>query len=309
MSDLSVKIAGVDFKNPLIAASGTFGYGSEYSKIIPVHELGGICSKGLTFEPRSGNPGIRLWETPSGLMNSVGLENPGVRHFVRSELRAMKKLGPVVIANLSGGDLESYTAGAKILNKSSVDMVELNISCPNVRAGGMAWGLNPESASEAVSAVRRVLADKPLIVKLSPNAPSPAEVAAAAVASGADALSLVNTFQAFAVDIEKAAAVFNNVTAGLSGPAIKPLALRFLRDVVVSVPECAPGGSVPVIGLGGISCWQDAVEFIMTGASAVQIGTAVFSRPSVFTETLSGLTEFMDRKGYASVSDMCGLAL
>lgn len=309
MSDLSVKIAGIEFKNPMIAASGTFGYGVEYSKIMAVHEFGGICSKGLTLEPRDGNSGIRLWETPSGLMNSVGLENPGVKHFIHSELRRMKKLGPVVIANLSGSTLESYVTGAKLLNKSSVDMVELNISCPNVKTGGMAWGLNPDSATEVVSAVRNVLTAKSLIVKLSPNAPFPVEIAAAAIASGADALSLVNTFQAFAVDIEKGRPVFDNVTAGLSGPAIKPLSLRILRDVVSSVPECAPGGSVPVIGIGGISCWQDAVEFIMTGATAFQVGTAVFSRPSVPAEILRGVSDFMDRKGYSSVSTMCGIAL
>lgn len=309
MSDLTVKMAGVVFQNPLIAASGTFGYGSEYSKIIPVQKIGGVCSKGLTLEPRDGNSGIRLWETPSGLMNSVGLENPGVKHFVRFELRRMKKLCPVVIANLSGGDLKSYVSGAKLLNKSAVDMIELNISCPNVKAGGMAWGLEAASAAEVVSAVRAALTNKPLVVKLSPNAPHLVKVAEAAVAAGADALSLVNTLQAFAVDIERARPVFANGTAGLSGPAIKPVALRLVRDVVTSVPECAPGGRVPVIGLGGISCWRDAVEFIMAGASAVQIGTAVFSNPFVFEEIIKGLTEFMDKKGYASIREMCGAAL
>ncbi len=309
MVDLSVTIAGVLFKNPVIAASGTFGYGTEYSGIIRVDELGGICSKGLTLEPREGNSGARLLETASGLMNSIGLENPGVRSFVRSELRKMKKLGTVVIANLAGSDLESYTAAARILNKSSVDMVELNISCPNVKAGGMAWGMSSEAAAQAVSAVRGALTKKPLIVKLSPNAPDVPAVAAAAVEAGADAISLVNTFQAFAVDIENAKPVFDNVTAGLSGPAIKPIALRILRDVVTKVPDCAPGGRVPVIGIGGIASWQDAVEFIMTGATAIQVGSAVFSNPAVYNEILTGLPAFMERKGYASIEAMRGVGI
>lgn len=309
MSDLSVVLAGVPFRNPVIAASGTFGYGSEYAGIVPVRELGGICSKGLTLDPCPGNSGIRIWETPSGMMNSIGLENPGVQHFVRRELRRMKRLGPVVIANLSGNDPENYAAAAKILNRSAVDMVELNISCPNVKAGGMAWGTDPDAAASVVSAVRKALTKKPLMVKLSPNAPDVPAVAAAAVSAGADALSLVNTFQAFAVDIERACPVFARGTAGLSGPAVRPLALRVLRDVVLSVPECAPGGSVPVVGIGGIACWQDAVEFLMTGASAVQVGAAVFANPCVFREILSGLSRFMDRKGYSTVAALRGAAL
>lgn len=312
--DLSVTIAGVAFKNPVIAASGTFGYGREYSDVIDVSRLGGICSKGLTLEPRPGNKGRRILETPSGLMNSIGLENPGIPHFVEHELPQMLELGPVVIANLSGSTLNTYVEGARLLHNSGVHMIELNISCPNVKAGGMAWGLDPKSAATVTRAVRKVT-DKPLIVKLSPNALSLVRIAQAVVNAGADALSLVNTFQGFALDITTGKPVFDNITAGFSGPAIKPLALRMMRDVLLGVPQCSPERKslsisselsmirkqkknrfVPVIGLGGISCWQDAVEFLMTGASAIQIGTAIFANPHVFGDVITGLEDFFQEK-------------
>ena len=309
MADLSVTIGGVRLQNPVIAASGTFGYGSEYAGVIRVGDLGAICSKGLTLEPRAGNSGARILETASGLMNSIGLENPGVHSFVQNELPRMKELGPAVIANLAGSDLQSYAAAARALNESSVDMVELNISCPNVKAGGMAWGMSAEAAGEVVLAVRRSLTAKPLIVKLTPNAPDVPAVAAACVGAGADALSLANTFRAFAVDIERARPVFDNGTAGLSGPAIKPLALRVLRDVATKVPDCAPAGRVPLIGIGGIASWRDAVEFIMAGARAIEVGSAVFANPAVYAEILEGLPAFMERKGYASIAAMCGAGI
>ena len=309
MVDLSVTIGGVLLKNPVIAASGTFGYGTEYADIVCVADLGAICSKGLTLEPRAGNSGARILETASGLMNSIGLENPGVHSFVQNELPKMKALGPAVIANLAGSDLQSYVEAARVLNESAVDIVELNISCPNVKAGGMAWGMSAEAAGEAVLAVRRALAAKPLIVKLTPNAPDVPAVAAACVRSGADALSLVNTFSAFAVDIECARPVFANATAGLSGPAIKPIALRILRDVATGVSECAPAGRVPLIGIGGIASWQDAVEFIMAGARAIEVGSAVFANPAVYAELLQGLPAFMEREGYASIAAMCGVGI
>lgn len=318
-ADLSLTIAGVAFKNPIIAASGTFGYGREYSEVIDVSRLGGICSKGLTLEPRAGNSGRRILETPSGLMNSIGLENPGISYFIEHELPQMLELGPVVIANLSGSTLDTYVEGARLLNSSDVHMIELNISCPNVKAGGMAWGLEAKSAAMVTSAVRKVT-DKPLIVKLSPNALSLVKVAQAVVNVGADALSLVNTFQGFALDITTGKPVFDNITAGFSGPAIKPLALRLVRDVLLGVPQCStvkehssdlskvslPRGKiknrfVPVIGLGGISCWQDAAEFLMTGASAVQIGTAIFANPHVIEDVISGLEEFCFEKQKTSV--------
>ena len=314
--DLSVTIAGVRFANPVIAASGTFGYGTEYGRVLDVSSLGGVCSKGLTLAPKPGNTGTRLVETPSGLINSIGLENPGIPHFIEHELKTMLALGPVVLANLSGSTMETYVEGAALLDETDVPMIELNISCPNVKAGGMAWGLDCDAAGTITAAVRKAT-KKPLVVKLSPNAPHLVEVAKAVVASGADALSLVNTFQSFAVDIERARPVFDNVTAGLAGPAIRPIALRMLRDVVLGVAECdvaraedsSLGKSVPVIGLGGIATWRDAVEFIMTGASAIQVGTATFANPHAMEDIVAGLTAFMARKGYADIGSMRGLAL
>ncbi|OQA62783.1 MAG: Dihydroorotate dehydrogenase B (NAD(+)), catalytic subunit [Spirochaetes bacterium ADurb.Bin269] len=311
--DLSVSVAGVRFANPVIAASGTFGYGSEYSRIIDVSRLGGICSKGLTLAPKPGNTGVRLVETPSGLINSIGLENPGIPHFIEHELMSMLSLGPVVLANLSGSTMETYVEGAALLDATDVPMIELNISCPNVKAGGMAWGLECDAAGAITAAVRKAT-KKPLVVKLSPNAPHLVDVAKSVVASGADALSLVNTFQSFAVDIERAKPVFDNVTAGLAGPAIRPIALRMLRDVVLGVSECRPdragtAGFVPVIGLGGIATWQDAVEFLMTGASAIQVGTATFANPGAMEDIISGLSAFMLRKGYPDLAAMRGLAV
>ncbi len=314
MSDLSVVIAGVRFANPVIAASGTFGYGTEYSKIIDIASLGGLCSKGLTLEPKPGNTGMRLWETPAGLINSIGLENPGIPHFIEHELPAMLDLGPPVLANLSGSTLESYVEGARLLDATAVALIELNISCPNVKAGGMAWGLDCDAAGTITAAVRKATS-KPLVVKLSPNAPHLVDVARSVVASGADALSLVNTFQAFAVDIERGRPVFNNITAGLAGPAIRPIALRMLRDIMLGVPECALARSgtdsrfVPVIGLGGIASWEDAVEFIMTGASAIQVGTATFADPHAMQDIIAGLAAFLERKGYPDLASMRGAAI
>jgi len=294
--DLTVQIAGVTFKNPVIAASGTFGYGREYSGLIDVSRLGGICTKGLTLHPREGNRGRRLHETASGLMNSIGLENPGIPAFIDKELPAMLKLGPRVIANLSGSTLEDYQEGARLLSATKVDMIELNISCPNVKAGGMAFGLCPTDAAGVVQAVRRVC-DKPLMVKLSPNAPDLLGVALACVTAGADALSLVNTFKALAFDIRRRKPIFDHGTAGLSGPAIKPLALRMVWDVCAAV-------KVPVVGMGGIASTEDALEFFMAGATAIQVGTATFSRPTTMTEIIQGLEQFMKTEGITHLSEL-----
>ena len=284
--DLSVTIAGVRLQNPVIAASGTFGYGREYAGLFDVSRLGGICTKGLTLNPRPGNKGIRVWETPAGLLNSIGLENPGIAAFIEKELPFMRKLGPAVIANLSGSTVEEYAQGAALLNESEVDMIELNISCPNVKAGGMTFGLDPRAAASVVGPVRRALTRKPLMVKLSPNAPDLVAVANACVNAGADALSLVNTFKAMAIDIQNRRPVFDNISAGLSGPAVKPIALRMvweLRDAV----------TVPVVGLGGISCADDALEFLMAGAAAVQVGSATFSHPMTMLEIIEGIESYM----------------
>jgi len=294
--DLSVQIAGITFKNPVIAASGTFGYGQEYAGLMDVSRLGGICTKGLTLHPREGNRGRRLPEPPSGLMNSLGLENPGFPAFIESELPAMLDLGPVIIANLSGSTIEEYQEGARLLSATKIDMIELNISCPNVKAGGMAFGLCPADAASVVQAVRRV-SDKPLIVKLSPNAPDLVGVALACVDAGADALSLVNTFKALAFDIRRRKPLFDHVTAGLSGPAIKPLALRMVWDVCAAV-------QVPVIGMGGIASTEDALEFFMAGASAIQVGTATFPRPSTMIEIIEGLETYLRAERISHLSEL-----
>lgn len=305
--DLSVEIAGIRFENPVIAASGTFGYGSEYSSIFDVNVLGGICSKGLTLQARPGNTGIRLVETPSGLINSIGLENPGIKHFIDNELPAMLALRPVTIANLSGSSLETYVEGARLLDETGVSMIELNISCPNVKAGGMSFGMDSESAFSVTKAVREVT-KKPLMVKLSPNAPDLIGVAMAVRKAGADALSLVNTFQALSIDLSTGRPVFDNIRAGFSGPAIKPIALRMVYDVVEAMNKLSQNERIPVVGLGGISCWQDAVEFLMAGASAIQVGTATFSNPNTMIEIISGLKEYMKSKGFKKISDFKGIA-
>jgi len=298
MSNLSVTIAGVRLQNPVIAASGTFGYGREYAGMIDVSRLGGICTKGLTLNPRPGNTGIRIWETPAGLLNSIGLENPGIPAFIENELPHLRKLGPAVIANLSGSTIEEYAEGAALLNASSVDMIELNISCPNVKAGGMAFGLHPEAAASVVEPVRRAANNKPLMVKLSPNAPDLIAVARACVNAGADVFSLVNTFKAMAIDIHQRKPVFDNISAGLSGPAIKPIALRMVWELCRELP------SVPIVGLGGIANTNDALEFLMAGAAAIQVGSATFTHPSTMIEIIDGIENHMRRCGFSAVRDI-----
>jgi len=300
--DLSVNIAGVKLKNPVIAASGTFGYGSEYANLIDVSLLGGICTKGLTMPPRPGNTGTRLWETPAGLLNSIGLENPGINSFLENELPHLRQLGPAVIANLSGASSDEYIEGARLLDNSSVDIIELNISCPNVKAGGMAFGLDSGTAAAITANVKRVCKNKPLMVKLSPNAPSIASVAIACVNAGADALSLVNTIKAMAIDTVNRKPVFENTSAGLSGPAIKPIALRMVWELFDALREAK--ANKPVIGIGGISCTNDALEFLMAGAAAVQVGSATFSNPLAMIEIIDGLHQYMKNTGLHSIGEI-----
>ena len=300
--DLSVNIAGVRFRNPVIAASGTFGYGGEYSNMVDVSLLGGICTKGLTMAPRTGNSGTRIWETPAGLLNSIGLENPGIPAFLEKELPRLRELGPVIIANLSGASSDEYINGAALLNDSAVDMIELNISCPNVKAGGMAFGLDPGTAAAIVAAVRRVCRGKPLMVKLSPNAPSLASVAVACVKAGADALSLVNTFKAMAIDIAKRKPVFDNITAGLSGPAIKPIAIRMVWELFDILKDAKI--QVPIAGIGGIAGTEDALEFLMAGAAVIQVGSATFARPHTMTGIIDGIYRYMKNNGLSAISEI-----
>ncbi|WP_446897641.1 dihydroorotate dehydrogenase [Clostridium sp. LBM24168] len=292
-------ICGVNFKNPVIAASGTFGFGGEYNKIFDVSKLGGICSKGLTLNRKEGNEGLRIFETSSGILNSVGLQNPGVKHFLEFELPEMKKFNTVIIANLGGATLEDYVEGIKLLDDSDVDMIELNISCPNVRCGGMAFGIKSSIAYEIVSDVKKYCR-KPLIVKLSPNAEDIVDMAQKCFDAGADAISLVNTFKAMAIDIHNKKPVFDNITAGLSGPAIKPIALRMVYEVSKSV-------DIPVIGIGGISTWEDAIEFIMAGASLIQVGTANFINPLACIDILKGIQDYMEHENIRDISEICGV--
>jgi dihydroorotate dehydrogenase (NAD+) catalytic subunit len=307
--DLSVLIAGVRLQNPVIAASGCFGYGSEYAEIIDVSALGGICTKGLTFKPRQGNRGERLYETPAGLLNSIGLENPGIEAFIEKELPRMRALGPALIANLSGGDTDEYVLGARLLDDSAVDMIELNISCPNVKSGGMAFGLDGERAAALTALVRKAAAHKPLMVKLSPNAPDLAAVARACASAGADAFSLVNTFTAMAIDTARRRPVFDNVAAGLSGPAVRPLALRMVWDLYGALEDSARNSAKrlkppPIVGLGGIACANDALEFLMAGSRAVQVGSASFARPRSMTEIIAGIGEYMRARGLKTTAEL-----
>jgi len=305
--DLSVRIAGITFRNPVIGSSGTFGFGSEYAPVFDVNKLGGIASKGLTIEPREGNTGIRLWETPAGLMNSIGLQNPGIPHFIEHELPEMLNLKPVTIANLSGSTLETYVEGAKLLDKTNVPVIELNISCPNVAAGGASWGMTCANADTAVRAVRAVT-KKPLIVKLTPQAPDLTGVVLSCVKAGADAISLCNSFQGVAIDVERGVPVFDKVKAGFGGPAVRPIAVRLVWESVEAMNTLPENERVPVIAIGGIEKWQDAVEFIMAGAAAVEVGTNTFANPLCMIEILEGISAFMKRKGYATIDEMRGIA-
>ena len=304
--DLSVNIAGVNFANPVIGSSGTFGYGTEYKTLFDVNRLGGISSKGLTLEPRQGNDGIRLHETPSGLMNSIGLQNPGIPHFIEHELPEMLSLKPVAIANLSGSSIETYVEGAKLLDKTDVPMIELNISCPNVSAGGAAFGMTCVGAESAVRAVRAVT-KKPLLVKLTPQSQELVPVALACIKAGADGISLCNSFQGIAIDIERGVPVFDKLKAGFGGPAVRPMAVRLVYEVVEAINKLPENERVPVIAIGGVATWEDAVEFIMAGASAVQVGTNTFANPYSMIEIIDGLSAFMKRKGYRSLEEMRGL--
>ena len=296
---LDVNICGINFKNPVIGASGTFGFGEEYNEFYNVSMLGGICTKGLTLNKKEGNDGTRIFETPSGLMNSIGLQNPGIDEFINNVLPNMRRFDTVIIANLGGGSLEDYIKGAEKLSKTSIDMVELNISCPNVKNGGMAFGIKSEVAFNVVKEVKKAC-KKPLMVKLSPNAEDIVDMALKCEEAGADCLSLVNTFKAMAIDIKRKAPVFQNITAGLSGPCIKPIALRMVYEVCKSA-------HIPVIGMGGIDTYEDALEFIMAGAYAVQVGSSNFKNPYACKEIVEGLQAYMEREGLNDLSEIRGI--
>ena len=299
MANMNVKFKDLNFKNPVILASGTFGFGREYNEIYDIEKLGGISSKGLTLNQKDGNNGMRVFETPSGMMNSVGLENPGVQGFIDKELSFFSDLDLVRIVNLGGGTLDDYIKGAELLRGKDIDVIELNISCPNVKAGGMAFGIKNEVAREVVREVRKVV-DKPLVIKLSPNAEDIVGMARVCEEEGADGVSLVNTFKALAIDINKRKPVFDNVYAGLSGPAIKPIALRMVNEVSKNI-------EIPVWGMGGITNANDAIEFIMAGSSCIQVGTANFVNPRIGLEIIDGIEKFMKQEGIKTLDEIRGI--
>lgn len=299
MTDLRVKIADIEFKNPLIAASGTYGFGKEYDEYYDISKIGGVSTKGLTLKPKDGNEGIRLFETPSGLMNSIGLENPGIQAFIDNELDFLLSKDLITLVNIGGNNIEDYLEAVRLISKTEAQMIELNISCPNVKSGGMAFGIKTCVAKDVVKKVRDVT-DKPLIVKLSPNANDIVEMAKVCEEVGADALSLVNTFNAMAIDIDRRKTVFNNKTAGLSGPAIKPIALRMTYEVSKAV-------NIPVIGMGGIQNYRDVIEFIMAGASAVQVGTMNFTEPMIMANIAEDLEKYMKDNKIESFEEIRGI--
>lgn len=294
----SVNICGIEFKNPIIAASGTFGFGREYNEFYDVGMLGGIVSKGLTLAPREGNDGCRIAETPSGILNCVGLQNPGVEAFIENELPFMKSTGAVVIANAAGASLADYEAICERLSDTDVDMIELNISCPNVKCGGMAFGVLPASVEEVTRAAKKHC-KKPLIVKLTPNVASIADNARAAECGGADALSLINTITGMAVDLYNRRSVLGNITGGLSGPCVKPVALRMVREAYAAV-------RLPIIGLGGVTTARDALEFMLCGATAVQVGTANIADPYAAPLIINDLTNEMEKCKITDVTELIG---
>lgn len=298
MADMSVNICGVPFSNPVIAASGTFGFGREYQQLFDVSLLGGIAVKGLTRAPRQGNPAPRVAETPSGMLNSVGLQNPGVEAFIADDLPWLRSQGGVIIANMAGACEADYVYMADRLSHSDVDMLEMNISCPNVKEGGLAFGARPELIYSIVRRTKPAAA-KPLIVKLSPNVADIAECAKAAEEAGADAISLINTLTGMALDVYTRRPVMANIVGGLSGPAIRPVALRMVWQAARAV-------KLPVIGMGGIMTGEDAAAFMLCGASAVMVGTATIHNPMACLDIINQLEEYCDNTGVAAVSELVG---
>ena len=278
---LKVNICGIEFNNPVIAASGTFGFGKEFADYIDINKLGGISSKGLTLHKNLGNKGIRIYETAAGIMNSIGLQNPGIEYFIKEELPFLETKDAVTIANLGGHSVDEYVKGAILLDKTSVPIIELNISCPNVKEGGMAFGTNPKKACEVIEKVRKATKK---VLKIAEK-------------SGADCISLVNTFNALAIDVDNKKAVFENKTAGLSGPCIKPIALRMVYEASNAI-------NLPIIGMGGISNYRDCLEFIMAGASAVQVGTSNFVDFNTMINIVDDLEKYMQKENLNSLEEI-----
>ena len=299
MAQLTTNIAGIEFRNPVLTASGTFGYGPEFADFVDFSKLGGIIVKGTTLAPREGNPYPRMAETPAGMLNCVGLQNKGVDYFVEKIYPGIEKLNTNVIVNVAGSSPGNYAeCASRLAGLDKIPCIELNISCPNVKNGGMAFGVTPEGAASVVSAVRKAYA-KPIIVKLSPNVTDISEIARAVEAAGADAVSLINTLMGMAIDIERRKMKLSIKTGGRSGPAVKPVAVRMVWEVAQAV-------KIPVIGLGGISSPEDAVEFLMAGAKAIEIGTANFLNPAIAGEMAEGINRWLDNHGCKSVDEIIG---
>ncbi len=300
MADLSIDINGLKLKNPVLTASGTFGYGEEFADFIDIGELGGFIVKGTTYAPREGNPYPRMAETASGMLNAVGLQNKGVHYFAETIYPRIRRSNPNIIVNVSGSTIEDYVATAEIINElEDIPGIELNISCPNVKEGGMAFGTDPRSAEKVVSAVRKVY-KKHLMVKLSPNVTDITEIARAAETSGANSLSLINTLLGMAVDIKKRKPVLSTITGGLSGPCVKPVALRMVWQV-------AKVAAIPVVGIGGIVSASDAIEFLLAGASAIQIGVGNFIDPALSLKIVEGINSYLDANKFSALKDIIGL--
>ncbi len=298
MANLSVTICGKTLKNPVIAASGTFGFGREFHELYDIGQIGGVSTKGLTLEPRLGNPVPRIAESRGVILNAVGLQNPGVEHFIENDLAWLKLTGTCVIANVAGKTLDDYFGICARLD-GLVDFIELNISCPNVKSGGMAFGIQPQTVEEVTRVAKSALKTTPLIVKLSPNVESIANNARAAEKGGADCISLINTLTGMAIDIEKRKPIIANNTGGVSGAGVKPIAVRM-------VYEAAQAVNIPVIGMGGITCAEDAIEFLMAGATAVQVGTANFTDPYAMPKIIQGLDKWCENHGVTNVCELTG---
>jgi len=299
MANLNIKVGKLQLKNPVMTASGTFGYGTEYSDFMNISRIGGIIVKGTTLRSRQGNPYPRMAETPSGMLNAVGLQNKGIEYFVNHIYPTIKDIDTNILVNLSGSTVEDYIEGAELLNElDKIPGIELNISCPNVKEGGMAFGTSCLSASQVVKSVRKVYKND-LMVKLSPNVTDISEIALAVEAEGADSVSLINTLLGMAINSETRKPILSTITGGLSGPAVKPIALRMVWQVANAV-------KIPVIGMGGIMNTADAIEFILAGASAIQIGTANFIDPTVTIKIIEGIDDYLNRHGYNSIAEIIG---
>ena len=299
MPDMSVKLAGMTMKNPVVVASGTFGFGREYNEFFDLSELGGICAKGLTLLPREGNPAPRIAETPMGILNSVGLQNPGVDAFVAEELPFLRRFDTKVIANISGNTPEEYGVMCDKLAEAGVDMIEVNISCPNVKAGGLAYGTRPDLAAEVTEMAKKHAGSVPVMVKLSPNVTDVTEIAKAVEGAGADAVSLINTIRGMRIDVNTRRPVLKMNTGGMSGPAVLPVAVRMVWEVANAV-------SIPILGMGGVAKGEDAAQLMLAGAAAVAVGTSLFADPYAAIKVRDELAVIADKQGLASVSELTG---